>query len=427
MAKRVAVNKPITVKNYFYGLLVCITVSATGMAQPVNSLTKWLALRPDQRPSLMAEPFSHAGLTRSEADQAATLLLADSRNQQAAVLKKGWADKALTDGEHVLKFDYRLFGEKPKDGRSLFISLHGGGNAPPAVNDQQWKNQIGLYKPSEGVYVAPRAPTNTWNLWHEAHIDPLLDQLIQAAVLTEGVNPDKVYIMGYSAGGDGVYQLATRMTDRWAAAAMMAGHPNEVTPVNLRNIGFALHMGALDKAYDRNKIAERWGHWLDSLQTADPGGYKHQVQLHEGRSHWMQREDTVAVPWMMQFRRNPIPDKVVWKQDDRLLPDFYWLAAPENQQKAGREAIVSYKGNTIRIEKNDYDTLLIRLNDKMMNLDKPVEIFYDGKRIFNTRVKRTAGTLQQTITSRHDPGLMFSAEIAIRKTAGKPIAVASNG
>ena len=72
--------------------------------------------------------------------------------------------------------------------------------------------------------------------------------------------------MGYSAGGDGVYQLAPRMADRFAAAAMMAGHPNETSPAGLRNIGFAIHMGALDVAYNRNEIARRWGVMLDSLQ-----------------------------------------------------------------------------------------------------------------------------------------------------------------
>ncbi len=402
-----------------------LAVSATGSAQPITSLKKWLTASPGQRPDFTAESFARTGLTRQEADEAATLLLNDTRTQRAALLKKSWTEKAMTDGEHVMKFDYRLFGEKPKDGRSLFISLHGGGNAKPEVNDQQWKNQIGLYKPAEGVYIAPRAPTNTWNLWHEEHIDLLLDQLIQAAVLVEGVNPNKVYVMGYSAGGDGVYQLAPRMADRWAAAAMMAGHPNEVTPVNLRNIGFTLHMGALDKAYDRNKVAERWSRWLDSLQAADSGGYKHLVQLHEGRSHWMQREDTVAVSWMMQFRRNSIPDKVVWKQDDRLHPDLYWLSVANDQMKTGRTVVASYEGNSIRIETNDYDTVLVRLNDKMMNLDKPIELWYDGKRIFRGKVKRTLGVVQQTVANRNDPDLVFSTEIGIRKSADKLVVIAS--
>ena len=36
------------------------------------------------------------------------------------------------------------------------------------------------------------------------------------AVIKENVNPNKVYLLGYSAGGDGVYQLAPRMANRWA-------------------------------------------------------------------------------------------------------------------------------------------------------------------------------------------------------------------
>ena len=50
---------------------------------------------------------------------------------------------------------YRVFGETPDDGRSLYISMHGGGNAPKELNDQQWQNQIRLYAPEEGVYSDP--------------------------------------------------------------------------------------------------------------------------------------------------------------------------------------------------------------------------------------------------------------------------------
>src|SRR5262249_58632623 len=89
-----------------------------------------------------------------------------------------------------------------------------------------------LYKLSEGIYVAPRAPTNTWNLWHEGHIDRLFGRLIEDYIALGAIDPDRVYVMGYSAGGDGVYQIGPRLADRWAGAAMMAGHPN---PAALRN------------------------------------------------------------------------------------------------------------------------------------------------------------------------------------------------
>jgi hypothetical protein len=64
------------------------------------------------------------------------------------------------------------------------------------VDDGQWENQKRLYKLDEGLYVAPRAPTNTWNLWHEAHIDRLFARLIEDFVVLEGVDPDRVYVLG---------------------------------------------------------------------------------------------------------------------------------------------------------------------------------------------------------------------------------------
>src|SRR3954470_24549274 len=159
----------------------------------------------------------------------------------------------------TLRWAERVFGESPAGGHSLWISMHGGGNGPARMNNQQWTNQISLYKPEEGIYVAPRGPTDTWNLWHEAHIDPMFDRLIEDYIALRGVNPDRVYIMGYSAGGDGVWQLAPRMADRWAAAAMMAGHPNHASLLGLRNLPFAVFVGGEDSAYNRNKVVAAKG------------------------------------------------------------------------------------------------------------------------------------------------------------------------
>jgi hypothetical protein len=397
-------------------IVCCVLLIVSGLsskAQTTQQVKTWIAQDEQSRSPLSEQAFSKKALSRKEATDIAILLLNDAYKQQRKALRSAWEAKMLITGDDSLKFEYKIFGNKPADGRSLFISMHGGGNAAPRVNDQQWKNQIRLYAPEEGVYVAPRAPTNTWNLWHESHIDTLFDKLILAAILFEDVNPNKVYLMGYSAGGDGVYQLAPRMADRFAAAAMMAGHPNETTPLGLRNIGFALHMGALDNAYNRNEIARRWGVMLDSLEQKDPEGYKHIVQLHEGRPHWMNREDSVAVPWMAAFRRNAIPNRVVWKQDDMYHQSLYWLAIPAGVAQTGGEIIATYQGNEVDIKESYTDSLLIRLNDKMMNLDKPVVVRYKGTEIYRGKVKRSMGTLNRTIEERLDAELIFPVELAL--------------
>lgn len=326
-----------------------------------------------------------------------------------------WRAEEIQYKDYRLRFKYSVRGESPPDGRSLYISMHGGGNQTAVFNDQQWRNQQGLYRPKEGVYIAPRAPTDTWNLWHQSHIDTLFDRLIRAAVVFQGVNPSKVYIMGYSAGGDGTYQLAPRMADRWAAAAMMAGHPNEVTPYGLRNVAFSIDMGGLDSAYSRNDIARRWARLLDSLESKDPGGYKHRVVIHEGRGHWMNREDSVAIPWMTKFHRNALPDRIVWVQDDVLHSSYYWLAVDMKQAKAGETIVARYSkaGNSINIDRNDSRTLILRLNDRMLDMDKPVSVFLLGKRVFYGKVARRTEILRRTVKERKDPDLIFSGQITI--------------
>jgi dienelactone hydrolase len=373
-------------QTFFAGLVVCCLSALPGFAQRI---TKQKAL--DMAASEYAK---QAELQRSDA-------LAD------------WEQKQVSFGEYQMKFACRILGEKPADGRSLYISLHGGGNTTPKANDQQWKNQISLYSPAEGVYLAPRAPTNTWNLWHEDHIDTLFLKIIKAAILAEGVNPNKVYVMGYSAGGDGVFQIAPRMADHWAAAAMMAGHPGDASALNLRNLPFTIFMGGADGAYKRNELAAVWGKRLDSLENASPGVYKHDLHIYPGIPHWMSRKDTIAVPWMAAFKRNPLPSKVAWHQDDRHHDTFYWLGVPAEEAKTGAESVVSLSGNNITIEKNENTVLQIYLNDHLLDLDKKIRVTYNGVVIYNAKVRRNARLIAQT-AGRLDPGFIFSAMLMVR-------------
>ena len=174
-------------------------------------------------------------------------------------------------GDGALKWIERTFDDAPEAKRSLWITLHGGGQATTEENDRNWKGYYGRYEfPPGAINVAPRAPADTWNMWHIKEVDDLLDRLIGDMVLRRGVDPDRVYLIGYSAGGDGVYQLAPRLADRFAAAAMCAGHPNQVTPEGLRNLPFFLYMGGDDAAYNRNTVVREFTAKMDALQAADP-------------------------------------------------------------------------------------------------------------------------------------------------------------
>ena len=303
-----------------------------------------------------------------------------------------------------MKFWHTSFGNAPFGEKSLWISMHGGGGAPEKVNTQQWENQKKLYTLEEGVYVVPRAPTDTWNMWHQSHIDPMFEILIEQMVRKEGVDPNKVYIIGYSAGGDGVYQLAPRMADKIAAAGMMAGHPNETVPDGLRNIGFALHVGAEDSAYDRNKFGAQWKEKLETLQTEDPTGYAHQVVVHEGKGHWMDRLETGALPWMAKFNRNPYPKKIVWVQDDVLHKQMYWLAV--NEPKARSKIVASIEGQTIHILETDVKKITVYLNDEMLDLDEPVILKYKSRMLGSQKLHRNPTVIEKTL---RDPKDFYTA------------------
>jgi predicted esterase len=379
----------------------------------------WLATPVELRAPLESLEFSRMPLSKSQSENITAKLFGNYQSVATSKYGQQWNDRALNYDGQVMPFYYQIFGQEPADGRSLIISLHGGGGAPKEVNDQQYENQKHLYdetmKGLEGMYLAARAPTDTWNLWHQTQIDDFLNITIQMAIALENVNPNKVYITGYSAGGDGVYQLGPRMADRWAAAAMMAGHPNDASPLSLRNTPFAIHMGELDGAYNRNLKAEEWKSALKELESNDPGAYIHDVQIHEGLGHWMKLQDAVALPWMKKHLRNPIPQKIVWKQDDRHHNRFYWLGTPEDLIKNEEAIIASYnpQANEIEIHSNYSKIIQLYVNDHMLNLDEPITIKYQGKVIGVKTFSRSILNIHNTLLDKGDIESSFPCMITI--------------
>ncbi len=405
----------VVIRSLSYSVLitcgVCLATTGRADEAALVKLKHYLQQPAANRPKVQLQEFASKKLSRVEASEAMELLAEDRRRNRDAKLNTIVNEKQVVDGELTMPFEFYEYGEKPDSGWPLYLSLHGGGNTPARVNDGQWNNQKRLYEPKVGIYCAPRAPTNTWNLWHEPHVDRMFSELIEAMVDVKDVDWNHVYVLGYSAGGDGVYQLAPRMADRWAAAAMMAGHPGDAAIENLRNLPFALQVGGRDSAYNRNKLAVQWQSKLQELSESDPGAYKHFAKIYQDKGHWMDREDSVAIPWMAEFRRDPIPKRVVWTQDDVLRESYYWLAS--KTPKAKDSISIRYDNQEFNLEAISCSALSINVDDRMMNLDLPISVRYGDTVLFTGMVNRTISNLATTLALTGDPNLSFSGRIDI--------------
>ena len=196
----------------------------------------------------------------------------------------------LTHGGVSMRFMMEIRGEPGEGGYPLYIALHGGGSNPPEANDQQWGIMFDYYRwdMKDGIYVAVRGITDTWDLHFRPESYPMYDRLIRAMILLYGADPNRVYLLGFSAGGDGVYQIAPRMADRFAAANMSSGHPNGVSLRNLANLPFSIQAGVRDY-YSEDALrcvrAAEFDETLNNYREALGGGYEHQVLIRVPDGH----------------------------------------------------------------------------------------------------------------------------------------------
>src|SRR5262245_11363062 len=103
-------------------------------ADAVNQLRA--ALAAGSLADIGTKDFATVPLTKADAARARELLwkkhAASIQEERAGEIKDG----LLKDGKQEMPFTLKTFGEKPAGGRSLWISLHGGGGAPKEVNDR---------------------------------------------------------------------------------------------------------------------------------------------------------------------------------------------------------------------------------------------------------------------------------------------------
>jgi pimeloyl-ACP methyl ester carboxylesterase len=322
--------------------------------------------------------------------------------------------------QHASPYTVKSVGERPGRGWALFVAMHGGGGAPKHVNDSQWEIMQRYYKdhPEAGgyLYVALRAPNDTWNGFYDNYVYPLVGQLIRQFLLFGDVDPNKVFLMGYSHGGYGAFAIGPKMPDRFAAIHASAAAPTdgETTPRTLRSTVFTAMVGDRDTAYGRIDRDRRFAAEVERLRGDRTDIYPVQVLVKEGFGH-TGLPDRDMIPLMYPAVRNPVPGEITWLMTDPVITEFFWLQVPEAAK--GREILASFSGNRFVVTAGaGVARVTVYADKRMTDVSKPVDIELNGS---TTRhpMKPSLRVLCETLVSRGDPELAFTAKLEIAQNA----------
>ncbi|WP_157947672.1 transglutaminase domain-containing protein [Abditibacterium utsteinense] len=315
--------------------------------------------------------------------------------------------------QYLSPYTFNTVGTRPKNGWGLVIAMHGGGGTAKEVNDEQWRGMQSHYKdhPEAGgyVYLALRAPNDTWNGFYDDYVYPLVANLIQQWTLFGDIDPNKVDILGYSHGGYGAYAIGPKMPDRFAAIHASAGAATdgETAALNLRNTPFSAMVGEFDTAYDRLERNKRFDQEIRALRGTRTDIYPVHIDVMAGFQHGNLRDGDMLVE-MLPAVRNAVPHELSWLMTDSVISDFFWLRTDSPAKT--REVRATCRDNKIEVNLTNTDSIKVFLDRRLVDFDKPVTVVLNGQKR-EMKVAPNLLTFCQTLARRGDPQLAFSAEI----------------
>lgn len=284
-------------------------------------------------------------------------------------------------GDKQSEFTVKQVGEKPAGGWPLVIAMHGGGNAPKAVNDSQWRHMQIYYKdhPEAGgyLYCALRAPTDEWNGFYTDYFYPLLERLIRQFVVCDGVDSNRVVAIGYSHGGYGAFAIGPKLPHRFAAVHASAAAPTdgETSPTGLHALPFSFMVGGKDTAYGRRDRCCAFDELLTKLKAAHPGLYPTTFTLVEGNGH-TGLPDRDLLAQLVPLVRSPLPKQLFWELTDGVVQDHYWLHVPVPTKGARLDATLH--DQTMTVTRTGDVAAEAWLDARLVDLGKELAYEVDG-------------------------------------------------
>jgi len=212
------------------------------------------------------------------------------------------------------------------------------------------------------------------------------------------VDPQRVYLRGGSMGGHGTWFVSIYHPDRFAAISPMCGYcyrfkhdrweavPSWAYKATLTEYGLSffaenylhvpncIHHGAVDQTVSVEN-SRTMAKCLKDL------GYDCLYKEYEGVGHdvWTVVDSASVYDWLMQYKLDPYPKRVIYKTPTLRYNHAYWVTIDEfieANSVARIEAEVTAP-NTVTVNTRNVRQFSLQLPEKLFDREKPVAVLVD--------------------------------------------------
>jgi pimeloyl-ACP methyl ester carboxylesterase len=263
------------------------------------------------------------------------------------------------------------------------------------------------------ILVSPTTTNPERRSWCEDESGALILAAIRATMRDYAVDPWRVYAEGFSMGGIAATFWTQTWPDRFAAIGAQATcywrNRREKAGCfeDMRLVPAFLAVGANDMEGNVRGFKE-----LDAGLTQL--GTPHVFKLLANTGHGFGGQEAELLAFLLQYRRHLEPHVVAYNYYEwplgKLRPEWvYWLRLRDASDKARIEAGV--RDNTVSIKTERMRAFDVYLNDRLVDLDRPVSVLVNGSAVHMGPLKRDAFLMLDLIRETGDRARLFCARV----------------
>lgn len=399
-------------------------------------------------PNLAADVFAYldeSGGEQAERELQRLLAHPDATLEQVTrILRSGrtygpqpsgtFADESIILKGH--SYHYALSvpaGYQPSKAYGLVVCLHGAGFSGDAYLER-WQGRLG----EDYLLVCPSYPSGAW---FTRRAEDLVLAVIQRLQGQYHIDPDRVFLTGMSNGGIGAWLIGMHHAPLFAGVAPMASGLDAVLLpflANLRTTPVYIIHGAKDQVMPV-ELSQTIVRELEAL------GYSYVYREHQREhpmagGHYFPREEVPdLVAWFNAQRRNPVPAAISLVREASHFQAFGWvridmtdpIAAFAEDLVSKRDDLTKQKRyarldaavtapNRIEVDTGLVQRYTLFLNDRLVDLSKPVTVITNKRVSFEGLVTPSVETLLRQARARRDLGQLFSAQLTLPVTPPAP-------